>query len=398
MERRAMDGLQIPEMDEVLAPFLLAADPAEEERALELLVRQAEPTIRQVIRYKGFSFPGASPAFVSREAEQGEDLYCLAMLRLLEQLHGLKASLTRHSRPAANGPGTVAGLESADSRPIRSFRGLTESIIRSLLNEHLRRKYPRRASLQNQLVYIIQKYRDPKTGKTRFALWYVERDRLCGFLEWLGRALALTDRYRSLREDPHTFAREALPHADPLTPDLRQLLDALLRWLNSPIELDDMVSAVAQLRGVEDRAEMSMEDTPDPEGAAGPPEPADPAPSPEEQALMRASLQQLWSEIGRLPPQQCAALLLNLTDHRGRGIIDLLPVLGIASLRQIAAVMEMPAEQLAQLWSSLPLEDQQIATLLNCPVARIPVCRWRARQKLEAAIRSAEQPLLLVKR
>lgn len=381
-----MDVVKRPEMDEELDSYLRAVDAAAEDRALEQLVQQVEPAIRRIIRQKALLLASGTPkGFVSVEAEHGEDLYGDAVLRLLERLRALKQG---GAGRADGGDRDGDGGEAA-SAAIQSFRGLADSITRNLINEHLRRKYPRRASLRNQLTYILQKVADPKTGKTRYALWVVERDRLCGLLEWMGRALAITQRYRTLKEEPRAFAREVLPHGDGLAVELPALLESLFRWLLTPLELDDLVGAVAHLRGVEDRPAGSLDQSP--EGEEGPtrPEPVGDEPSPEEQTLMRAYLRQVWEGMGQLPPAQCAALLLNLTDHRGRGVIDLLPILRIATLRQIAAVMGLPAEQLAELWSRLPLEDQQIAQILACPTGRIAVWRWRARQKLETLVRSA---------
>jgi hypothetical protein len=76
-------------------------------------------------------------------------------------------------------------------------------------------------------------------------------------------------------------------------------------------------------------------------------------------------------------------LLLNLKDHRDRGVIDLLPILGIAPLRQIAAQLEISAEKLAELWPQLPLPDAEIAREFGCPPGNIPVWRLRARRKLD---------------
>ena len=39
----------------------------------------------------------------------------------------------------------------------------------------------------------------------------------------------------------------------------------------------------------------------------------------------------------------------------------LLPLAGVASLREIAAALALPVEELARLWNALPLDDVAIA-------------------------------------
>jgi hypothetical protein len=50
----------------------------------------------------------------------------------------------------------------------------------------------------------------------------------------------------------------------------------------------------------------------------------------------RIHLKQLWREICQLALRHRAAILLNLRDEQGRGVITLLPVTRVATIRQIA--------------------------------------------------------------
>ncbi|MBO0723464.1 MAG: hypothetical protein J2P41_21750, partial [Blastocatellia bacterium] len=62
--------------------------------------------------------------------------------------------------------------------------------------------------------------------------------------------------------------------------------------------------------------------------------------------------------------KQRAALLLNLRrEYQG-----LFLAREIATLSQMAAVLEMSQEKLTQLWTELPLEDAKIAALLQFTV------------------------------
>jgi hypothetical protein len=96
----------------------------------------------------------------------------------------------------------------------------------------------------------------------------------------------------------------------------------------------------------------------------------------------RDQLRALWGEIRRLPPRQCAALLLNLRDENGRDAVALFPLTGTATMRQIAAVLDIPAERFAELWSFLPLEDARIAELLGATRQQVINLRKAARARL----------------
>src|SRR5262249_43443346 len=88
------------------------------------------------------------------------------------------------------------------------------------------------------------------------------------------------------------------------------------------------------------------------------------------------------SEIGELPLNQRTAILLNLRDDDGAAALPLLPLVGISTMRAIAAVLEMPAVELAGLWPSLPLDDATIATRLGLTRQQIINLRKSGRQRL----------------
>jgi DNA-directed RNA polymerase specialized sigma24 family protein len=96
----------------------------------------------------------------------------------------------------------------------------------------------------------------------------------------------------------------------------------------------------------------------------------------------RLWLRTLWSEIRQLPPRQRVALILHLRDERGRSAAALLPLTGTASMRQIAAALEIPAQQFAQLWNRLPIDDAAIAGLLGTTRQQVINLRKAARERL----------------
>jgi hypothetical protein len=105
------------------------------------------------------------------------------------------------------------------------------------------------------------------------------------------------------------------------------------------------------------------------------------------QVEKRIFLQRLWEEVQLLPLAQRTALLLNLRDASGAGCLALFPAVGVANLRQLAAVLELPLEEFAALWNQLPLEDAAIAKLLKLTRQQVINLRKTARERLARRLR-----------
>jgi hypothetical protein len=96
-----------------------------------------------------------------------------------------------------------------------------------------------------------------------------------------------------------------------------------------------------------------------------------------------AFLKTLWNEIGRLPVRHRAALLLNLKNSEGDGLITLLPMTRIATITQIAEMLEFPAEDFARVWKDLPWDDNAIAGHLRLTRQQVINLRQSARATLK---------------
>jgi len=88
------------------------------------------------------------------------------------------------------------------------------------------------------------------------------------------------------------------------------------------------------------------------------------------------------AEVRELPVRQRTALLLNLRDSNGNGVIELLPAWGFASLAEIAALLEMSEKELAAIWDELPLEDMAIAELMDLSRQQVINLRKAARHRI----------------
>jgi hypothetical protein len=98
--------------------------------------------------------------------------------------------------------------------------------------------------------------------------------------------------------------------------------------------------------------------------------------------MYRQYLSRLWGEVCELPVNQRVAILLNLRDDDGLSALPLLPLTGIATIRQIAEVLNIPALDLAALWPELPLDDARIAERLTLKRQQVINLRKSARERL----------------
>jgi hypothetical protein len=75
-------------------------------------------------------------------------------------------------------------------------------------------------------------------------------------------------------------------------------------------------------------------------------------------------------------------LLLNLRDHEGGNALTLFVLLGIAGIDRLAAAVGMSANELAEIWSELPLGDAAIAARLGVTRQQVINLRKSARERL----------------
>src|SRR5215468_1462370 len=312
------------------------------ESALALLIKaHIEPVIRGVIRFKLRLDPGARA--------DAADLAQEALAQWLAELRKLGA------RP--------------DERSISDARGLAATIAYRVCYGWLRRQSPRRRALRNRLQYAL-------TRQAGLALWTDRRNlSVAGFKAWRDRAPSSSEKLRQLPDDEKFLALAWRTSAESQGAKLNQLLGAIFDYVGGPVAFDDLVSVVAALLQIKDEpAASTEEEAGGVEIASG----ADVA----WQVEKRIFLERLWQEVLELPRPQRAALLLNLREADGRGCLALFPATGVATLRQIADALELPAERFAGMWAQLPLDDATIAELLELTRQQVINLRKSARERL----------------
>lgn len=345
--------------DALLNAYTAAPTEAEADAVLARLFEDhAAPVVARVVRHK---LRGPGP-----QAGDAEDLRGQVMLQLLTRLAELRAD--------------------PQARPIQNFAGYAAAAAYRACADYLRALYPQRHSLRNKLRYFL-------THQPGFALWETaEGEWLCGRRGWQelprGReAPAGGERLQELREDARRAAERALPGSDPQAAGMEGLLPALFDYVGGPVELDDLVAALAVVWNVREQQQVgTARDGED--GASAVELLAAPRTDLADELAQRLYLARLWRELLELPVRQRAALLLNLRDAQGASAVELFVITGVASPLDIAGAVGMGPNEFAAIWNGLPLEDKAVAELLGATRQQVINLRKCARERLARRMRA----------
>jgi hypothetical protein len=339
------------ETGNLLEQFLGEKDPSVAQNCLEeLLAGHVEPVVDSIIRYKS-NFWG------SNESQDRDDIKSEVMLLLIIRLEELRTSGARS--------------------PIEDFRGYVAATTYNTYHKYVRMKYPSRYRLKNRIRYLLN-------HTDGLATWKGDQAKsLCGLAAWRS---SLTD--ESADKDHHEsdldgFLRSLDPGKSASQMSLGELTRSFLFWRGRPVQLDELVGIVAELHDIQEPQQVTAQSE-DIEG--GGLSICELLPDPGLNVLatleQRSHLELLWKEIGLLPQRQRVALLLNLRDAQAGDALILFTLAGIASMRCIAEAIEMPSQELAELWNKLPLEDIAIAGLLGITRQQVINLRKSARERL----------------
>jgi hypothetical protein len=346
----------LDEPNAALRRFIEEEDPAIAQRYLgELIVQHIDPIVREITRFKARSYNTWIP---TRKPLDEEDIRSEARLQLISRLKDLRTS----------GKTTL----------IDNFRGYVAVTTYNTFHKHIRNEHPAWWRLKNRIRYLLN-------HRPSFVLWKNEKNEyLCGLANWP------SDRRQNLTnsDSPRRGAAEFLSSLPlEITVDrsnLEELVKRFLVWRGYVIILDELVGVVADLQGIKDWQQVQLHADTEGDGNGMsvcellPSLGSDVATSLEE----RSHLEHLWHEIRQLPRPQQVALLLNLRDAQSSDALILFVFMGIASLKEIAQTMELPLDDFARLWNSLPLQDAVIANLLGVTRQQVINLRKSARERL----------------
>jgi hypothetical protein len=235
-------------------------------------------------------------------------------------------------------------LRSGTAAAIEDFPAYVAAAARDACHARLRRRFPERTRLRYRVRYLLGHHPE-------LASWEGPGGETVGGLaEWRGRPAA---------PDAGPRRREVEGQLAPA--DFPRRVAALLREAGAPCGLEDLVAALS-----------------------------DPPSGQAEASAPHVALGRLWAEVGLLPRHQRAALLLDLRDAEGRGVIELLPPAGIASLADIAQALHMPQARLESIWEELPRDHAWIAKRLRVTPCQVQSLRKCARERLARRLRAPE--------
>jgi DNA-directed RNA polymerase specialized sigma24 family protein len=223
----------------------------------------------------------------------------------------------------------------------------------------LRQRFPNRTRLRNRMRYVVTHHPTLALFEDPPGVWRCRIQKI--------RSAPAVGAIQQLLDSPRAFAAaQGLSDTTPLP----FLLEGLLAACEGPVEFDRLVDALVVILGVTDAAESNQIDA------------ADHAPMAEAVLEQRASLRDVWAEIVQLPERQRAALLLNMRDPDGGGILDLLPATGVVTMDDLAQALGMSPETLLDLWPDLPLDDLTIAARLGITRQQVINLRKSGRARL----------------
>src|SRR5205814_536137 len=150
-----------------------------------------------------------------------------------------------------------------------------------------------------------------------------------GLAAWRGRKPTAKhlQRLHQLRDGPQAWEQVGLSSDKLQRLNPSEIVNAIFKQVGGPVELDDLVNLMAEWWGIKDHT-VTL-DADEEEAGDWRERVADPRIDVAAEVDQRFYLRQLWEEVIQLPLRQRMALLLNLRDEQGGGIIELLPLTGV---------------------------------------------------------------------
>ena len=270
--------------------------------------------------------------------------------------------LTELSREPANG-----------NIHIRDLNSFASAVAANACYQYLRSKFPVRTQQRNRLRYVL-------THKKGYTLWKDGSGQtLCGLERWQlsGERPVAIEKERTAaicRDSSFDNARAYL-----------SVIESLLDDMGGPVRFDELVQFLMEHFGIADRVEVQQ--SVDPERLSPSEGMIDHANRPDLKLETTVALERLWKKIKDLKVNQRRALLLNLRDGGSEGIISVLPLSGVASIREIAGVLEFDVREFTSIWNSLPWDDLKIAEYFGTTRQQVINYRHDARVRLARLLR-----------
>lgn len=248
---------------------------------------------------------------------------------------------------------------------IRDLRGYAARTAQNACYFYFRTNFPERTSQENKLRYALK-------HMAGVSLWKREDGR------WLCGTAVSESTQRSEPVPIDASIAESWTALETRDGYLKALHSVFARH-ESPILFDDLLDLMVEVLGIRearitgseseriedlaihgsDKTEQKYDDTDD----------------------QTPRLKRLWMKLSEMPLRHRKALLLNL-KYKGRDLVRLLPLSGVASLHEIAAALEFTEDEFASVLSSLPWDDLRIAEHLGVTRQQVINLRQYVRSRL----------------
>ena len=347
-------------MDDLLVPYLRAADDRERQQHLEeMLSVHAAPMIRQVLRRRlGFY---VSAKGVNENNQDAEDLYQDAMTRVVQVLNQLQSS---------------SGIE------IENFDLYVSRIAANICTDFLRAKMPARTRLKEGLRHLLKRHKD-------LASWGYRSQTLCGFARWrnTGKSGFSNQPLKDLETRLDSFKSLYFADEDVRFAPVSQIAAELFHWIGGPVEIDVLVHMVAYLLDVKDEPIKSLDDQLttrwDVYFASN-------NLSEESHLEVKELLAHLWHAIVQLPPEQRDAFALSFEDEGGQDLFTVLRAAEIVNWNELAQGMGRSVEDVVRLRMRMPMDGISVANELSASRENVYKWRFRAVRRLKTELRGGK--------
>lgn len=322
---RDLDGL-VAVNDPLLRPLIVSGSEEERRAAVEaILTEHAVPVVQKIVRRQ-------SSRDRLMRTQDAEDIASSVVLRLLRKLQRVPFD---------------------PDEAIAHVTDFAAATTFNAIHDFQRHRFPERTRLKQRVRYALSR-------ESRFRTW----------MSPAGLACALASSPTGVEPGPPPLSW----HYDAAATE-SAAIEALLAAAGRPLFIDDVVDAIAEALQITDAHVSSACEVVDQRACQA------------TELETRHRLTALWRETCALKRSQRVALLLHLRDGDGSSAIALFSLMGIASLDEVAAAIELPLPRLAKLWPSLPLDDLTIASILGVSRQKVINLRSSARQRLARRLR-----------
>jgi len=343
-------------MDNVLVPYLTAADERERQQHLnELLTFRAAPLIRgALLRRLGFY---VSAQGLNEHHQDAEDLYQEAMLRVVHVLDQLSSS---------------ADMD------IGNFELYVSRIAANICTDFLRSRSPARTRLKDSLQDLLKRHKD-------FATWIHAGERLCGFARWrnTGNSAFSAQSHQELEPKLDSFKSLYFPDEDVRLAPVTQIIAELFDWIGGPVGIDVLVRMLAYLLDIRDQQIESLDDASlarwDRSFTAR-------TQSSEAHAEANELLAHLWRAVIQLPAEQRDSFVFGFEDQTGQDLFSMLLAADIVNWDELAHGMGRSVQEVVRLRMLMPMDCAGVADELKASRGNVHKWRFRAMRRLRAEL------------